>query len=156
MIADTDHDKCNAFIDYFTSVFTKENEFNENNIPFKPCNFIMSDFIIERKEVNKKLQNQKTDISPGVDDINPRILKENSEELSDVLCKLYNLSVNKGALPDDWKASIVIALHKKGSKSNINNYRLVSLTSVVCKVLETILVDKIMEYFKSNNLLSNN
>ena len=91
-----------------------------------------------------------------MDDINPRILKENSEELSDVLCKLYNLSVNKGALPDDRKASIVIALQKKGSKSNINNYRPVFLTSEVCKVLESILVDKIMEYFKSNNLLSNN
>ena len=91
-----------------------------------------------------------------MDNINPRILKENSEEISDVLCILYNLSVNKGALPDDWKASIIIALHKKGSKSNINNYRPVSLTSVVCKVLESIPVDKIMEYFKSNNLLSNN
>ena len=46
MIADTDNDKCNAFIDYFTSVFTKEIEFNENNIPYKPCNSITSDFII--------------------------------------------------------------------------------------------------------------
>ena len=88
-----------------------------------------------------------------MDDINPRILKENSEELSDVLCKLYILSINKEALPDDWKASIVIALHKKRSKSNINNYRPVFLTSVVCKVLVSILVDKIMEYFKYNSLL---
>ena len=69
-----------------------------------------------------------------MNDINPRILKENSEELSDVLCKLYNLSVHKGVLPDDWKTSLVIALHKKGS--NINNYRPISVTSVVCKVLE--------------------
>ena len=91
-------------------------------IPFKPCNSIMSDFIINRNDVYKKLKNLKIDKSPGVDDINPRILKENSEEQSDVLCKLYNLSVNKGALPDDWKGSIVIALHKKGSKSNIYNY----------------------------------
>ena len=45
---------------------------------------------------------------------------------------------------------------KKGSKSNVNNYRPISLTSVVCNVLESILIDKIMEYFKSNNLLSKN
>ena len=57
-IANTDHDKRNAFIDYFTSVFTKENEFNENNIPFKPCNSIMSDFIIERNVVSKKLKSK--------------------------------------------------------------------------------------------------
>ena len=55
----------------------------------------MSDFIIERNDVCKKLNNLKIDKLLGVDDINPRILKVNSEELSDVLCKLYNLSVNK-------------------------------------------------------------
>ena len=131
------------------------NYFNENNIPFESCNSIISDFIIERSDVYEKLKNLKIDKSLGVD-INPRILKENSEELSDVLCKLYNSSVHKGALPDNWKASIVIALHKKGSKFNVNNFRPVFLTSVVCKVLELILVDKRMEYFKSNNLLSNN
>ena len=74
----------------------------------------MSDFIIERNDVYKKLNNLKIDKSPCVDDIIHRILKENSEELSDVLCKSYNLSLNKGALPEDWKAGIVVALHKKG------------------------------------------
>ena len=57
MIAKSDNDKCNVFIDYFTSVFTKENEFNENNIPFKPCNSIISDFIIERSDMYEKLIN---------------------------------------------------------------------------------------------------
>ena len=66
-IADTDHDKCNAFIDYFNSVFTKENEFNENNITFKPCNSIMSDFIIERNDLYKKLKNLKIDKSSGLE-----------------------------------------------------------------------------------------
>ena len=60
----------------------------------------------------KKLRNLKIDKSQGVENINLRILKENSKELSDVLYKLYTLSVNKGALLDDWKASIIIALHK--------------------------------------------
>ena len=49
-------------------------------------------------------------------------------------------------MPKDWKVSIVIASYKKGSKSKVNNNRPASLTSVVCKVLESILVDKIMEY----------
>ena len=61
----------------------------------------MSDFIIEISDVYEKLKYLKIDKSPGMDHINPRILKENSEELSDVLCKLNNLSVYKGALSDD-------------------------------------------------------
>ena len=50
MIANTDNDKCKAFIDYFT----KKNEFHNNKIPFKPCNSVTLDFIIERSDVYKK------------------------------------------------------------------------------------------------------
>ena len=45
----------------------------------------MSDFIIERSDVYEKLKNLKIDKSQVVEDFNPRILKENSEELLDVL-----------------------------------------------------------------------
>ena len=84
----------------------------------------------------EKLEDLKIDKSSGVDDINHRILRKNNEELLDILCQLYNLFVNIRALSDNWKACIVIALRKKGSKSYVNNYRPISLTSVVCKVLE--------------------
>jgi len=49
-----------------------------------------------------------------------------------------------GYLPDDWKLAEVTAIYKKGSKSDAGNYRPVSLTSVCCKVLESILRDHIM------------
>ena len=46
-------------------------------------------------------------------------------------------------------------MFKKGSKSLINNYRPVSFTSIVCKILESIIVDKLMDYLASNNLITN-
>ena len=54
MITNTDNDICNAFIDYFTNVFTKNNEFNKNNIPFELCNSVMLNFIIKRNEEYEK------------------------------------------------------------------------------------------------------
>ena len=48
----------------------------------------------------------------------------------------------------------VTAIHKKGDRNLCNNYRPVSLTSVICKMLESIIKDRLMQYFTSNNLLS--
>ena len=50
-------------------------------------------------------------------------------------------------LPTEWKKATVTAIHKKGDRNMCNNYRPVSLTSVICKMLEAIIKDKLMEYF---------
>ena len=51
-----------------------------------------------------------------------------------------------------WKKAIVTPIFKKGCKSDPSNYRPVSLTSVVCKVLERIISENILEHIKSNSL----
>ena len=56
--------------------------------------------------------------------------------------------------PYEWKTSIVSALHKKGSREQLSNYRPMALTCVVCKILESILRDKLLLYLVSNNLIS--
>ena len=89
------------------------------------------------------------------DNIHPRILYEIRNEIFEPLTNLFNLSLSKGILPSDWKLSSVTALFKKGSKSLINNYRPVSLTSIACKILESIIVDKIINYLISSNIISN-
>ena len=115
----------------------------------------MEDFIISKDMVLNKLQNLKINKSPGYDNIHPIILYELQVKMSGPLTYLFNLSLSKRILPSDWKLSIVTALFKKGSKSLVNSYRPVSLTSIVCKILESIIVDKIMDYLTSNNLISN-
>ena len=53
----------------------------------------------------------------------------------------------------DWKLANVTPLFKKGDKSNPGNYRQISLTSVVCKLMESILRDKIVEFLEKNNII---
>ena len=56
--------------------------------------------------------------------------------------------------PNEWKNANVTPIHKKGDRTDPSNYRPVSLTSQVCKVLESIIVDKITEHLTKNNLLN--
>ena len=57
-------------------------------------------------------------------------------------------------MPKDWKVADVTAIFKKGKREFSGNYRLVSLTSVVCKIMESIIRDGIIDHMKQNNLFS--
>jgi len=60
---------------------------------------------------------------------------------------IFEKSYNTGNLPEDWKlANVSRTLFKKGSKSDPGNYRPVSLTSVACKIMESIIKDYLVSY----------
>ena len=54
-----------------------------------------------------------------------------------------------------WKRANVIPIFKKGEISDPGNYRPISLTFTVCKVLESIIRESIIEHMTCNNLISN-
>ena len=83
------------------------------------------------------LNTLKIDKSPGPDELHPRVLKEISSSITKPLYHIFKQSLDKGKLPSDWKTALVSAIFKKGNKSLASNYRQVSLTSVVCKILFT-------------------
>ena len=76
----------------------------------------------------KKLKDNK---SSGIEGITPKLLKEIAEEISVPLAIMFNLSLREGTVPHQWK-------HE--------NYRSVSLTSAVCKLLESLLRDHMVDF----------
>ena len=54
-------------------------------------------------------------------------------------------------MPLEWKEAHIIRLFKKGSRNKFVNYRPVSLTSFICKVLETIIMDHMMDFLININ-----
>ena len=90
--------------------------------------------------------------SPGVDGIAPKILKETVEQISAPLAHVFNMSLQEGIVPLEWKEANIIPLFKKGSRNKSVNYRPVSLTSVICKVLETIIRDHMMDFIMKHKL----
>ena len=65
---------------------------------------------------------------------------------------LFNKSLQEGTFPTSWKHATVTAIHKKGDAQLPSNYRPISLTSIFCRMLESIVKNKLMFYFTSNNL----
>jgi len=65
----------------------------------------------------------------------------------------HSASLNCGVVPADWKDAGVIPLFKKGKKSDTQNYRPVSLTSIVCKILESIIKDSILGHLTKFSLI---
>ena len=82
------------------------------------------------------------------------MLKLLSNELCSPLYIIFNSSLLSGNIPKIWKKSIITPIFKKGEPSNSNNYRPISITCVMCRVLERIISKQLIFYLKSNNLLT--
>jgi hypothetical protein len=145
---------CNELNTFFASVFTKEKlEDAVPNIKKKEIGSTCSTLYITTEVIYKKLTQLKVGKAAGIDGIDTKVLIECAEELCKPLQILYNLSLNEGVVPKEWKLANVSALYKKGNKELAGNYRPVSLTSHVCKVMESVIKDVIVEYLKENELI---
>ena len=154
MFTKSDQQKADVLQDYFSSVFTNE---DNSDIPFfadREYQEKLSSFDITEEMVNKKLNKLKVNKSSGPDKIHPRVLHEIKEVIITPITIIFNTSLRQRTLPTEWKIANVAAIFKKGKKSQPKNYRPVSLTSVLCKVLESIFRDHIIDHMKENNLFS--
>ena len=104
--------------------------------------------------IAQKIKKMKDNKSPGVDGIPPKLLKESVEQISIPLAKLFNLSLEEGIVPSEWKEANITPLFKKGSRNKPENYRQVILTSVVCKLLETLIRDHMVEFLVKHKLIN--
>jgi hypothetical protein len=102
----------------------------------------------------KILSDLKTNSSPGPDGIPTILLKNLKNVLSHPLSILFELIFQFVQLPNQWKTAIVKPIFKKGSSSDPNNYRPISLTSVICKVFESIIKKSLLLFFKEHNLVT--
>ena len=151
---DNDEEKANILADFFSSVFTVEPNEEIPSMTKTSVTYDWHNIVITTEMVYKILSNLKPDKSPGPDSIHPRLLKNISKEISIPLSIIFNKSLETNKIPVEWKKARVSAIFKKGDKSQAGNYRPVSLTSVVCKVMEKIVRDHIMDYMTTNNLLT--
>ena len=139
---------------FFQSVYVREDDkyllwFNDfvhlvfdNEAP-DPFNFVgtvyndtLSNIHFTPLDVRDMLLSINPNKAVGPDEIHPRVLKETAEILYPPLFRIFRLSLDKGILPNVWKHANVSPIFKKGNRAEAGNYRPVSLTSQVCKVLE--------------------
>ena len=156
-IIDDDRSMCDTLNNFFASVFTKEdihnvpevvNIFNGEDSQFLSTVQITSD------DVYNKIIKLKDGKAPGDDGFVPEFLKHLANVVSIPLAVIYNKSIAEGVVPQEWKRANVTPLFKKGSRSEPGNYRPVSLTSYLGKILEAILKDSLIDHLSAHSLLN--
>ena len=142
---------------YFSSVFTAE---LDGNIP-DPKNLFNKDLLhegllqidVSDEKVRRKLEKLNTSKSPGLDDIHAKMLFELRDYVFRPLGIIYRETLERGEIPADWKDAGITPLYKKGKRSDAQNYRPVSLTSIPCKILETIVKEEMLLHLDKFSLI---
>jgi hypothetical protein len=99
-------------------------------------------------EVETEIRKLKSYKSPATDQIQTELIKAGGETLRSEIYKLIHSIWNKKELPQQWKESIILPIHKKGDKTDRNNYRGISLLSAAYKLSSNILPARLTPYVK--------
>jgi len=109
---------------------------------------------IREEGVGKLLQELNPNKAPGPDKIPPWMLKLAAPSLAPMLTDIYQTSIDQGITPHQWRTANITPIHKKGDKTRVENYRPISLTSVISKQLEHIIHSQIMRYSDHHKILT--
>ena len=88
-----------------------------------------------------------------LDLISARLIREYEDLICIPICNVFNRSIGQGIFPDDSKCARVAPLFKAGNRKDVNNYRPISVISVVAKVFERIVYDQLYAYLEEHSII---
>ena len=117
-----------------------------NSFFFAPCT---------EPEINSIIKSISNSKSVGHDQICSEIVKQVAPQLTPALVEIINLSLTCGQFPDKLKIAKVISIYKSGSKTDVSNYRPISILPVVSKIFERVAFTRLYSFLEKNNILHN-
>ena len=78
-------------------------------------------------------------------------LKDAAPTVSAPLTVIVNCSISTPTVPEEWKHTRIVCLHKEGDKTSMDNYRPLSILPVVSKILERAVQKQLFEYLETTN-----
>lgn len=142
----------NLFNNYFSSVFIKDDGCRHDFI-VPNINNSFSDIHITRDDIMEVISALKSKHSSGLDGLSSFLVKKLCVGLINTLFIIFGYLLQTGTIPDEWRFAYVWPLFKSGSPLSVCNYRPISLTSVICKILERIIKKYILDFFINNDLI---
>ena len=128
-----DQEKTDVLVNYFT-VLTQEPE-GQWQLLEAPVPINKLDIDLTETAIDKLLNDINISKYAGPDGVPPRPLHDMRSILSKPQSIMFTTSIRTGVLPAEWKQAGITAIHKKENKSISGNYRPISLTSIICKLL---------------------
>ena len=144
--------KAGEFNGQFTNEFTK---IGHNQVPLLDRSApFMEESVVTKEGVTKLLRGSNPFKAVGPDELHPRVLKELATEVGPVFAHLFLQSIDSGEIPREWSPANTCPLFKKGDRSLACHYCPVSLTCILCKLLEHIVCSNIMVHLDEHKPLS--
>ena len=147
-------DTADALANFYAQVFTPKVVLPAPRLTNSTVTEELCDIVITPGLVRQHLLSLNTRKSPGEDQITPAILKTCHSYISVPIADLFNHSLSVGRVPARWKIGVISPIYKGGRRSDVANYRPVTLLPVVSKVMERIVAERIQNHLESQNLLS--
>ena len=113
---------------------------------------VMDDIIITEEDLIEAVKEIRANSSPGYDGIPAILLKKTMNHLATPLCILWNESLRHGEIPRVCKLGKITPIYKGGDKRKRKNYRPVSLTSHIIKLVERVIAKRIVQHLEAENL----
>ena len=146
--------KAKIFSEYFSSIWTEEPGGPLPDFEKRKVKYPMNPVSITVEIVHKRLVSLLVDKTPGPDGVHPMMLKMLADELAEPITVLFRKSIDHRKLALCWKTSNISVIFKKGLKCLAGNYRPISLTSILCKILESIIREQLVDHMIKNALFS--
>ena len=136
MTIENDQEKAEIFNEYFINQ-SKLNDANRSPPELtEPTYERLYRINITSTDVRDILKSLNSSKASGPNLISPRLLKEGANQLCTPLSNFFNRLITSGQYPQAWKYANVTPVYKKGDKQLPNNYRPISLLSVIVKTME--------------------
>ncbi|KAF7244268.1 RNA-directed DNA polymerase from mobile element jockey [Varanus komodoensis] len=128
--------------DYFASVFSPKQDGGYPHRRIDEAGDLGEQIRITPLEVEGLLRALDITKASGPDWLHPRVLRELAGVLSRPVASIFETTWRTGEVPEDWRVASVVPIFKKGSRKDMGNYRLVSLTSIVGKTMERLIIER--------------
>ena len=103
--------------------------------------------------LRRHLKSKRNHASPGLDGVKYLLLKRGGYFLLHQLAIFFQFCLKNGATPEQWKTASVIPLFKKGDRTSPVNYRPVSLTSCIAKLMESCIRERLWNFWNFHSLI---
>ena len=139
----------------FLKCFMQSSFSDERDVPTIPtkCDFpipSMHTFDISAGDVYRHVTSLQEKKAPGADGLSPVLLKRTAVVSSPILQRIFSLSLSSGTVPESWKLANVSPVFKSGDRTDPSNYRPVALTSIACKMMESLVASAIEDHLSYN------
>ena len=159
-------ERADAFNEYFSSVGARvaaelRSDVNsdfaaEQRMP-RPVTVCSSSFVLKPAtlpELSAAMRQMSNSRAVGLDGVPIYAVKQCFPVVGPELLHLINTSIVTGKFPSKWKTALVVPLHKSGDVTIANNFRPISLLSVISKITERVICNQLTAYLQKNSIMS--